>query len=99
MTPEQIKLVQTTWKSVAAISEDAAALFYGRLFTIDPSAQALFSTDMKEQGRKLMQMLATAVNGLEHIEDLIPAVEDMGRRHVDYGVEESQYSTVGSALL
>ena len=99
MTPEQIKLVQESFEKVKPIAADAAKLFYAKLFELDPELKALFKGDMVEQGNKLMTMLATAVGGLNKIEALVPAVEELGRRHVGYGVEESHYETVGAALL
>jgi hemoglobin-like flavoprotein len=99
MTPIQIELVKSSWAKVAPIADDAAALFYGRLFELDPELKSLFKSDMKEQGRKLMAMLNTAVNSLDKVETIVPAVQDMGRRHVDYGVKDEDYDTVGAALL
>ncbi len=99
MTPTQIQLVQKTWKLVEPISEQAAELFYDRLFQLDPSSEKLFKSDMKEQGRKLMQALALVVHSLTNLEQVVPAVEEMGRRHADYDVTEEMYQTVGEALL
>ncbi len=99
MTPEQIKLVKESWAKVALIEAHAAALFYNRLFTIDPSSQELFKGDLTEQKRKLMAMIGVAVNGLTRLDSLVPAVRDLGRRHVGYGVQAKDYGTVGSALL
>ena len=95
----QIKLVQDSFAKVDAIAEDAAAMFYGRLFEIAPDLIPLFKGDMKAQGRKLMTMIKTAVNGLNDLGALVPAVEDLGRRHVGYGVNDADYDTVASALL
>lgn len=94
MTPDQITLVQESFKSVAPIKETAAELFYGRLFELDPDVRALFKGDMKEQGRKLMTMIATAVNGLTKLDSIVPAVQDLGVRHVGYGVKPEDYDTV-----
>lgn len=99
MTPEQIELVQASWDKVKSISEQAAELFYGRLFTLDPSLKPLFKGDMKEQGRKLMATLNLAVTSLTKLETILPAVQDLGRRHVQYGVPDESYQTVGEALL
>ena len=99
MTKEQVLLVQQTFAKVAPIADQAAALFYKRLFEMDPSAKALFKIDMTEQGRKLMQMIGTAVPGLGNPETIRQAVADLGVRHVSYGVTEAQYDTVGAALL
>ena len=99
MTPEQKTLVQESFGKVAPIADQAAALFYRRLFELDPGVKPLFKTDLDEQGRKLMQMIATAVNGLDDLEALVPAVQDLGRRHVAYGVKDEHYETVGTALI
>ena len=99
MTNEQIKLVQDTFKQVAPISETAAQLFYARLFELDPDLELLFKGNLTEQGRKLMQMLGVAVASLDRMEQLLPALQSLGSRHVNYGVRDKDYETVGRALL
>jgi nitric oxide dioxygenase len=99
MTPHQIKLIQDSFAMVAPISEQAAALFYGRLFEIAPEVKPLFKGDMTEQGRKLMATLAVVVNGLANIESILPAASALAKRHVVYGVEPRHYAPVGEALL
>jgi len=99
MTEKQKILVQESFEKVRPIAEIAADLFYKRLFTIDPSLRSLFRGDHKEQGRKLMHMLGLAVKGLDNVNQLIPAVEELGRRHGNYGVRDEHYETVGGALL
>jgi len=99
MTPKEIALVQTSWRQVQPIADQAAALFYSRLFTLEPSVKRLFKGDMQEQGRKLMQMISVAVNSLARLEGMLPAVRALGRRHAGYGVEPRHYSVVGSALI
>jgi hemoglobin-like flavoprotein len=99
MTPEQKQIVRETFALVEPIAEPAAALFYGRLFELDPSLRPMFRGDMAEQGKKLMQTIAVVVHGLDRLQTLIPAVEALGRRHVGYGVRDEHYLTVASALL
>lgn len=99
MTPKQIKLVQSSWASVFQNSEVAAKEFYNKLFDIAPDVKPMFKNDMDEQGRKLMQVLNTAVVSLDNLPALIPVVEDLGRRHVGYGVTAQHYDAVGSALV
>jgi len=99
MNETQKKLVQTTWASVVPIAEQAAEIFYGKLFDADPSLKPLFKGDMKEQGRKLTQMIGVAVNGLDRLDEIVPAVQALGKRHTGYGVKDSHYDTVGGALL
>jgi len=99
MTPRQKELVQTSWKKVVPIADTAAELFYGRLFELDPSLRPLFKTDIKEQGKKLMTMITTAVRALDNLPALVPAVQALGRRHGGYGVKDEHYATVATALL
>ena len=100
LTPEQKQLVRSTWTLVKPMQDDAASLFYARLFETDPSTRTLFpSTDMAEQGKKLMQMINVAVAGLERLEAIRSAVKDLGKRHGGYGVKEEHYESVGAALL
>lgn len=99
MTPEQKRLVQESFKHVLPIKDQAADLFYGRLFTLDPSLRPLFKGDIKRQGALLMAMINTAVNGLDRLNEIVPAVQQLGRRHADYGVRSEHYTTVATALL
>jgi hemoglobin-like flavoprotein len=99
MTPQQVVEVQTSFAKVAPIAEQAAALFYGRLFETEPETRALFSRDMEEQGRKLMAAIAMVVNNLGELQAVIPAVQDLAKRHVAYGVRPEHYAVVGAALL
>jgi hemoglobin-like flavoprotein len=99
MTPDQVKTIQDSFARVVPISEQAAALFYGRLFAIAPEVKPLFRGDIEEQGRKLMAMLAAVVNGLGNLESVLPAASALAKRHIDYGVKAADYQPVGAALL
>jgi hemoglobin-like flavoprotein len=99
MTPEQINLVQQSFAKVAPISEQAAVLFYDRLFEVAPSVKAMFPADMTEQRKKLMATLAVVVNGLSNLESILPAASALAQRHVAYGAKPEHYPVVGSTLL
>ena len=99
MNPDEIALVQATWRQVVPIKETAAELFYGKLFELDPALQPLFEGDIKEQGRKLMTMITIAVNGLTQLDALVPVVQDLGRRYAGHRVQDVPYGTVADALL
>jgi len=99
MNPRQIALVRSSWRQVLPIAEQAAEIFYARLFELDPTLKPLFRGDMTEQGRKLMAMLGAVVAQLDRLGELVPAVQQLGRRHAGYGVEDRHYDTVGEALL
>ncbi|GAA0818931.1 hypothetical protein GCM10009111_22350 [Colwellia asteriadis] len=99
MTPKQINLIQQSWQKVLPISEQAADIFYNTLFKMDPSLKALFPDDITEQGKKLITMLDSAVKLLNNPEKLIPTVQKLGVRHLNYGTKREHYDTVGAALL
>src|SRR5882762_7885131 len=99
MNPTQIKLVQDSFSKVVPISEQAAVLFYDRLFEVAPAVKAMFPSDMTEQRRKLMATLAVVVGGLSNLESILPAASALATRHVAYGAKAEHYPVVGGALL
>ena len=99
VTTEQIALVRDTWAQVLPIADKAAELFYGRLFELNPSLKVMFKGDMTEQGQKLMRMISIAVDNLDRLDEIVPTVQDLGVKHLEYGVKNSDYDTVGAALL
>lgn len=99
MTPVQIGHVRRSFALVEPIATQAAALFYDNLFTADPSLRRLFQGNMAQQGARLMTMIGAAVDLLEEPDALTPALRKLGARHVNYGVRDEHYATVGGALL
>jgi len=99
MTPDQVKLVQQSFSQVAPISDQAAVLFYDRLFEVAPQVKSMFPTDLTEQRKKLMATLAVVVNGLSDLPSILPAASALAKRHVAYGAKPEHYPVVGAALL
>ena len=102
MEQKTITLVQESFEKVKPIASTAANIFYTKLFELDPALKPLFpSSDeaMVEQGNKLMKMLSSAVAGLSNLDMLVPVLQNLGKRHVEYQVKPSHYDTVGAALL
>ena len=100
MNSTDIDLIRSSWSAVEPIADTAAGLFYGRLFELDPAIERLFRrTDMAAQRKVLMQTLTVVVKSLDKLDQIVPAVQALGRRHAGYGVREEHYATVGDALL
>lgn len=99
MTPEQIALVEQSFAKILPIKDRAVGLMYERLFELDPSLRALFKGDMARQRSMLAIAIAMIVHGLKNPDVVIPALQEMGRRHAGYGVEPEHYAMVGKALL
>src|SRR6267142_4516359 len=99
MTPAQVQLVQHSFSKVAPIADQAAVLFYDRVFEVAPQVKAMFPSDMTEQRKKLMATLSVVVNGLGSLESILPAASALATRHVSYGAKAEHYPVVGGALL
>jgi hemoglobin-like flavoprotein len=100
MTPHQQNLIKESFGMVAPIADQAATIFYARLFELDPSLQRLFAnTDMAAQRKNLMQTLAVVVKSIDKLDAIVPAVQALGGRHAGYGVTPQMFTTVGEALI
>jgi hemoglobin-like flavoprotein len=99
MTPEQVELVQASFAKIAPRKDEVAGLVYERLFTLDPSLRSLFRGDMMRQRSRLALAIVMVVHGLKNQDAIVPVLEELGRRHVDYGVKPEHYATVGEAVL
>ena len=100
MTPEQRQLLQNSWATVERRGDELAAMFYDRLFELDPRARALFAaTDMAQQRAKFILMLGSIVRVMDDIDQLVPEATALGRRHAGYDVHAADYDTVGQSLL
>ncbi|HEX2383685.1 MAG TPA: globin domain-containing protein [Acidimicrobiales bacterium] len=99
MTPEQITLVQDSFRRVAAHSDALAVDFYARLFTADPSARALFTTDMAAQRSKFLRELEEIIRTIENFDVFLAHLADLGARHAGYGVRPVHYRIFADCLL
>ena len=99
MKSDQIALVQDSYAHLVPVAGTVADHFYSYLFEIAPEVRPLFKGDMAQQGSKLMTTLGVAVKGLSNLEVIVPVVETLARKHLDYGVEAKHYEPVGAALL
>ena len=99
MSPAQQDLVRATFSRLAVMPEVTGALFYERLFAANPSFRPLFSDDMRVQGVKLMTTLTLVVYNLHQPGQVLPAIRDLGARHVGYGVKLADYDALKEALV
>jgi hemoglobin-like flavoprotein len=100
MTPEREQLVRDTWKRFEPKAADHARFFYDKLFELDPASRAMFErANMTEQRHRLMESLGQLVSELDDAEQLINDLVVLGRRHLMYGVRDSDYDAAGVALL
>jgi hemoglobin-like flavoprotein len=98
VSPDQIKLLQNSFDRLW-VSGRVVDLFYDRLFTIAPHTRPLFPADMEAQKLKLTNMVASIVGLVEREDMFISIIESLGRRHVRYGVADTDYAHVHDALM
>ena len=99
MSPEQVHLIRKSFAELSRHDHIAALVFYRRLFEIDPALRPLFTGNIEEQARKLLDMLAVLIAMLERPLGLDMELRAMGARHAGYGVKDAHYATVAEALL
>lgn len=99
MEPRQVQLVRSSFARIEPIKARAAALFYGRLFDLDPSLRSLLKGGMAAQRANLMAALGVVIGSLDRLENILPLVRALGRRHAAYGVGPDHYASVGQALI
>lgn len=99
MTAQEIGLVKDSFRKLRPTAEQVTALFYARLFELEPSLRQLFHGDMATQGCRFMQMIARLIQALDRSDSLAQDLRELGARHSCYGVRDEHYATVGAALL
>lgn len=99
LTQRQVSLIQQSFTKVEPIADTAAEIFYAKLFEYDPSLKSLFKNNMKSQGRMLMSTLKVAVKGLDDLDALVPVLQKLAKKHLDYRVKVDDYTPVGNALI
>jgi nitric oxide dioxygenase len=94
------ELLETSFQAVVLHGEAFVTAFYERLFTRFPDTRAFFAnTDMLVQRKKLQESLALIVQHIQHPEALSRMLQELGQRHVTYGIRPEHYPLVGDVLL
>jgi hemoglobin-like flavoprotein len=99
LTEEQKRLVRASIARAERMADVVGLIFYKRLFELDPTLRPLFQHNIQEQSKKLMATLKMVVDGLDYSSELVASIRSLGRRHVQYGVKDQHYDTVGEALV
>jgi hemoglobin-like flavoprotein len=99
MDSREITLVQNSFRRILPSADRTAALFFARLFEIDPALRHQLTGDHSTAGRKLMQALSLAINGLHCPAMLSPLVRRIGMRGAGALLGNGRPEAVGAALL
>lgn len=100
LSSTQLAIVKDTWaRKIQPDLRNTGDMFYLRLFELDPSLKELFKGNITEQSQKFMHMMQTLMDSMDKMEDLVPVLENMGIRHVGYGVQDEDYEVFSQALM
>jgi hemoglobin-like flavoprotein len=96
----EAETLEESFDLVAPQGDELVKRFYERLFEAAPAVQPLFEkVDMDRQRQALLNMLLVLRESLHDLEDVVPDLQELGARHVDYGAQAEHYPVVGSVLL
>jgi hemoglobin-like flavoprotein len=95
-----VEKLEESFDLVAPQGDELMRVFYENLFEAAPSVQPLFArVDMDGQRAALLNMLLVLRESLRDIDDIVPDLEELGARHVDYGAKPEHYPVVGEVLI
>lgn len=99
LSKDDIKIIQDSYKKLSDKHQETGDYLYNHLFKSSPDVSNIFKGDMKEQSMTLMKMIKTVVEGLNNVQIIMPAIQQMGNRHIDYGVSSDHFKHFKSSLL
>ena len=96
----EVETLEESFDLVAPQCDELVRRFYDRLFETAPEVKPLFErVDMDGQRQALLNMLVVLRESLRDLDDIVPDLEDLGERHVDYGAQAAHYPVVGEVLI
>ncbi|XP_041469276.1 uncharacterized protein LOC121419053 isoform X3 [Lytechinus variegatus] len=113
ITSNQKEIVQRTWKTLGKDPGRHGAVMFARLVTDYPEVgrlfpfgdrgmtyhQLLWDDSVKAHGKKVMQTIGHAVDGLNNLDLLVPILQDLAKRHIEYNVNKKHLEPVGKSLI
>ncbi len=99
LTTAQVNFIQTTFAALAPQADELFIRFYERMFSNHPELRSMFPDDMDEQRKHLAASVALVVKNAGRLDNIVPALQEMGVRHAGYGVKPEQYGVVADNML
>jgi hemoglobin-like flavoprotein len=97
---DKIGIMETSFSRISAEGTQFAERFYEELFSRFPGVKPLFAnTTMSRQKQHLLSSLVLVIENLRKPDAVEHSLTELGKRHVGYGVNPSQYYAVTSTLL
>lgn len=100
LTEKQIKIIKQSWGQLRGVNAVTIGdVFYRKLFIDEPQFKHMFKSSVEEQSKKLIEMLSLIVARVDRLDELTEDVKQLAIRHVNYGVKDKHYESVGGALI
>jgi hemoglobin-like flavoprotein len=100
MTSAQQQLLFDSWLELEPHADRAAMLFFDRLCVLDARCHALFDRDGHgDRTQTFRRMMAEVVGLHDDPREFVMRAAELGRRHAEYGVRETDYRSVHDAML
>src|SRR5262245_31872621 len=94
-----LESLEESFDLVAGRGDELMDEFYARLFATAPSVRVLFPRDMTTQKTMLLSALVLLRRSLRNLDEIVPTLKELGRRHVAYGAKPEHYPVVGTVLI
>jgi nitric oxide dioxygenase len=99
-TALDVRSLEESFELIAPKGDEFMRRFYDRLFEVAPDVRPLFAeVDMERQRRALLNMLVVIHESLQDLDDVVPELEALGARHVEWGALPDHYPVVGEVLI
>lgn len=97
-----IEIIKSTVPALQAHGVEITTHFYKTMFENNPEVKGFFNMDRQangEQPKALAMTVLAAAQNIDNLGALLPAVQKIGARHVEVGIQPEHYPIVGQNLL
>jgi hemoglobin-like flavoprotein len=99
MNERNILIIKNSWSYLITKTDEVGALFYQKLFELDPVLKPMFQNDIDSQIQKFTDMITFMVLKLQNMTEFQRDLNSLAARHVGYGTQPKHYQVTGKALL
>lgn len=100
--PERLsdqELLVASLEAIGSAADEVVRSFYAQLFLGRPYLRGLFPASLDTRSDRLFSALLKLAEQLDRVEELVPALEQLGRDHRKYGVRPSHHDAVRQAMV
>ena len=96
----EAEILRSSFDLIAPQAEEVMSRFYDELFSRYPAVVPMFKNTTKaKQMKMLLASLKLVIANLDNPDKLVPALQEMGKRHKGYGAVPEHFTAVAETLL